>query len=918
LYSTRNGKVLNRGLNWRKSAAEVIAMKNVKSLDLSKLKYVVEKSHNVYLLDESLMSFKEAVEGYDSKFDLIKDIRNSNSDVIIISSLKDLVRNFPGLNFSNLEQAKKSIDSALYYANNLVNSGKTVVFTSSLFDIKPESLVEATETTTKTSSQITEVADGIKIIDNALTQSEEKEIFEMLKPWIEQQASKTNKGASAPLMIGLNLRWDYTSNNPGKKPVYIKETIVNSTAQRNKYAYYNVSIDGEPLGEIPNRLKQLMTKATGIDATNYDGAIINLYQKESFISAHNDVDESITAINYPVLVANIGGPGSLSVEGAESQKSKKPYNKKEYLDKDLKSGSAYIFGEDSKNRDVYHRTLSDTGKGNLPELNVKGQIIPANSYRISVTLRRVMDLEPGMPTAPAKLTTTKPISNAKNFNKKNLFTVTPQKGVSDKKAKVKASIATQYIGFGEDIVGKDGKRSSTQIYREQAGALANTGNYSSNDVIFVSVPGLRGNAEIVKREQDKTIKEAIKALEAGATILTDNKTYTEGSEYNTGEQRLYKNLEAKKDYQYSEIPIDGQVLGTWSKPTAQPSTTIKPTTEISKELQDKINAANLEKEDYEISLVNDVPTIVRITELPKKIKKGYSVFYSDFSNKLGLIKRVGKKVVIPGFEDVQLMMEQDTNDIFELTTGRLIPTKETTQSKILEELKKLFAEKNVREVIKNVSKINANDANTKITSLTSQSTEASTGIKPTIDLSREWRGDLESRPVYTKEGINTMRTTSAKPNEHFGNPFSEAGYGNTIKVESISDAVQAYKDWLLHGVTFYVSASALAPFEAQRQWILDQINKGKLDGATLLYAGKSAARGQGMHPTALAEVVEELRGDQSSKEKVDELSVYLSNKMNQNFNIDNPNYTGGPSIDNIVTNHVPTNQQDIDNKKEEC
>jgi hypothetical protein len=173
---------------------------------------------------------------------------------------------------------------------------------------------------------------------------------------------------------------------------------------------------------------------------------------------------------------------------------------------------------------------------------------------------------------PVVSETTQPISNAKNFNKKNLFTVTPQKGVSDEKAKVKASIATQYIGFGEDIVGKDGKRSSTQIYREQAGALANTGNYSSNDVIFVSVPGLRGTAEIAKREQDKTIKEAIKALEAGATILTDNKAYTDASSYNTGEKRLYKNLEAKKDYQYSEITIDGQVLGTWSKATTQPST----------------------------------------------------------------------------------------------------------------------------------------------------------------------------------------------------------------------------------------------------------------------------------------------------------------------------------------------------------
>ncbi len=139
-------------------------------------------------------------------------------------------------------------------------------------------------------------------------------------------------------------------------------------------------------------------------------------------------------------------------------------------------------------------------------------------------------------------------------------------------------------------------------------------------------------------------------------------------------------------------------------------------------------------------------------------------------------------------------------------------------------------------------------------------------VKPTIDLSREWKGDLESRPVYTSEGVNTMRTTSAKPNEHFGNPFSEMGYGNTIKVSSIGAAVRMYKDWLLNGA---VSESeivtggikALEKFDEQRLWILDQINQGKLDNATLLYAGKLEARGQGTHAKALLEVIEKLRSE---------------------------------------------------------
>jgi hypothetical protein len=73
-----------------------------------------------------------------------------------------------------------------------------------------------------------------------------------------------------------------------------------------------------------------------------------------------------------------------------------------------------------------------------------------------------------------------------------------------------------------------------------------------------------------KENQDKTIKEAIKAVEAGATILTDNKAYTDASTYNTGEKRLYANMESK-GYTYSEITVDGQLIGTWRKPT-QPST----------------------------------------------------------------------------------------------------------------------------------------------------------------------------------------------------------------------------------------------------------------------------------------------------------------------------------------------------------
>lgn len=138
----------------------------------------------------------------------------------------------------------------------------------------------------------------------------------------------------------------------------------------------------------------------------------------------------------------------------------------------------------------------------------------------------------------------------------NFLSITPIKS-ADKKATAKGSISNKFIGFAEGIQG-----SSTAEYAKQAGNKANTGVYSSEDTIFVSIPGLRGNAEIRHSQQDKTIQEALKALRAGATLITDNKTYTENSPYNEGEKKLAKALK-EAGAVYSERVVDGKVLGVW-------------------------------------------------------------------------------------------------------------------------------------------------------------------------------------------------------------------------------------------------------------------------------------------------------------------------------------------------------------------
>jgi alkylated DNA repair dioxygenase AlkB len=302
-------------------------------------------------------------------------------------------------------------DNVLKEFNPELNLTKNIVYKEDVEEeFELDSLDYGDETLTGKISNVgtsNEVYPGVEIVKNALSIEEQLELFNIIKDPLIQQAAKTNISAKANLMIGLGLRWDYKSNNPDKKSVNIPVTINNSTYQKNKYGYYDKSINNEDLFPINQRLKDLVSKATGIDASNYDGAIINLYDNKTFISAHNDVDESADAINYPVLVVNIGGNGNFSIEDGVVNS----YTNKKYSNNVLNSGDAYIFGKNGINRNIFHRTTAGNIKGILPEIHIKNknvdQIYPKGSYRVTITLRRVMPLN-GLPSSPKTKQEVKP------------------------------------------------------------------------------------------------------------------------------------------------------------------------------------------------------------------------------------------------------------------------------------------------------------------------------------------------------------------------------------------------------------------------------------------------------------------------------------------------------------------------------
>jgi alkylated DNA repair dioxygenase AlkB len=308
----------------------------------------------------------------------------------------------------------------------------------------PTEIIEDIEVTEKPKG--VKVKEGIYVNQEALTKEEQLELFDYLKPFLEEQAARTLKGDKASKMIGLGLRWDYKSNNSGKQAMNIPDVI--NPGNKTKYGYYDTSINNQALGAITPRFRELMQKATGVDMTNYDGAIINLYEPTTFISSHNDVDESRSAIGYPVIGINIGGTGNFSIESRDG--APKQLN--------LNAGAGYVFGVDGVNREVYHRTFAKPQDSFLPELNTKidGKVYEPGSYRVTVTMRRVMPLEPGMPAKPTITSTetvSKPEQQLSLFNLMFGDTLTLKDGKEYNKSEVNSGML-EAMGYTPKEIGR--------------------------------------------------------------------------------------------------------------------------------------------------------------------------------------------------------------------------------------------------------------------------------------------------------------------------------------------------------------------------------------------------------------------------------------------------------------------------------
>lgn len=161
-----------------------------------------------------------------------------------------------------------------------------------------------------------------------------------------------------------------------------------------------------------------------------------------------------------------------------------------------------------------------------------------------------------------------------------------------------------------------------------------------------------------------------------------------------------------------------QVVQESQQPT-EPNLPVTPQfTGIDPEIQKRIDEYNLDLQT--VISVNGVQYLINNSYVDDvNPKKGYEYVYGQFANDPRTFSAYyGKPIVVPGYEDVRLALLQGFDStVLELSTGKVIHlserglSKKSTDEEVQQALLKLFNEKNIKDVIKDMPKFTINDPN---------------------------------------------------------------------------------------------------------------------------------------------------------------------------------------------------------------
>lgn len=186
-------------------------------------------------------------------------------------------------------------------------------------------------------------------------------------------------------------------------------------------------------------------------------------------------------------------------------------------------------------------TINKWGKLNesevtLPATPKEAAIHPKELVQTALKDNVTGEIKPTGPKHPEDLKTetikkdkTEPFPETSHINvNKEEKIVLPEKNKYTIKDQVKSDKATKFIGRGSPT-------SSTRGYAEVWGGLANSGDYHSSDVVFISAEGARTGRQTLDFLEIDT------AIEAGAKFVTDTPEHRNRG-YNVGEREVAEYL----------------------------------------------------------------------------------------------------------------------------------------------------------------------------------------------------------------------------------------------------------------------------------------------------------------------------------------------------------------------------------------
>jgi hypothetical protein len=319
--------------------------------------------------------------------------------------------NYQALNRLNSEYSLAEDLMLSVYKNNNKFDPFLISDSITLSDNKDDTMIVSVEPTGEQSNVIIDksIHEGVEVLRNTnLSIEKSNEFISLIQEQIQNQAYIENKAATANYMFSFGLRWARNIPNIGEKSKqgeFIKarpNRVVINSKEAGTYGYYSTDQNNKPLPSITKvqPIMDFIESNLGIDMSNYDVLLGNIYDDMSFIHQHRDTTESISAEGYPVIVINLGADGNLVFDKSATS-TYAEYKKSGELK--LTNGSIYAFGVDGKNRFTFHHRIASGLDSTTP---TKPIIMPdgttLNKYRITLTFRRAQDLTTGMPKIPAR------------------------------------------------------------------------------------------------------------------------------------------------------------------------------------------------------------------------------------------------------------------------------------------------------------------------------------------------------------------------------------------------------------------------------------------------------------------------------------------------------------------------------------